>query len=140
MTGYDNTWRAADSWNKRSRKETHVSKPPDHAACVLQGEQLDACTELPGQPCSQLSSTSAIRTPDARKMDVGSLKTPSEYSDDGIYVLSEDDLDSQTVLDLQLELSIIKKRLRSTELAYRALVGSPCRKKNRGQRRKGKAG
>jgi hypothetical protein len=50
------------------------------------------------------------------------FKACSEYSDDGIYVLSEDELDSQTVLDLQLELSIIKKRLRSTELAYRALV------------------
>lgn len=55
-------------------------------------------------------------------MDISSLKAASEYDDDGIYVLSEDELDSQTVLDLQLELSIIKKRLRSTELAYRALV------------------
>lgn len=52
-----------------------------------------------------------------------SLKAASDYDDDGIYVLSEDELDGQTVLDLQLELSIIKKRLRSTELAYRALVG-----------------
>ncbi|KAK9896629.1 hypothetical protein P389DRAFT_82058 [Cystobasidium minutum MCA 4210] len=54
-------------------------------------------------------------------MDISSLKAASEYDDDGIYVLSEDEMDSQTVLDLQLELSIIKKRLRSTELAYRAL-------------------
>lgn len=57
-------------------------------------------------------------------MDISSsFKTGSEYDDDGIYVLSEDEMDGQTVLDLQLELSIIKKRLRSTELAYRALVG-----------------
>lgn len=52
---------------------------------------------------------------------VGAAQSSDE--DDGIYVLSEeDDLDNQTVLDLQLELSIVKKRLRSTELAYRALV------------------
>jgi hypothetical protein len=45
-----------------------------------------------------------------------SYSASPHLEDEGIYVFEED------AIDLQLELAVVRKQLRSTELAYRALV------------------
>ena len=66
----------------------------------------------------------AIRRPEVidLKSDYSASPHLEDYddNDEGIYVFDEQDEDES--VDLLMELAVVRKQLRSTELAYRALV------------------
>merc|ERR1712093_138436 len=73
-----------------------------------------------GRTSCSLGATSVLHSHTTPHKSTAMADDKDSGAEDGIYIF-EDDSDSQTLLDLQLELALVKKKLKVTEMAYRAL-------------------